>query len=930
MSSSGFKRGEGSQGKQTPRGGRGQGNGPPRGGGQGKGSQPGRGSGNVSYYKGGTHSPSENIRKIEDNIVATKKSLESLSLTDQITRRPGYGSLGRKVPLWANYFDIGEVDKIELHQYVAKIEPAETVTRRRRRIFSLLLEHPSLKKLPLATNYVDKLVSPRKIQIDGPIQLPYYEKEDEPQDSRKSYTITIEPNKVFPLSDLIKDLRAPNEIYLDKNEAIQAMNIVLAGVPNMSSENQPVGQSKHFKRSQDSGDRKLEPGLRAIKGFFHSVRPSTGRLLLNLNVSTAAFYQGGPLTELVNAVARHHNANPGNHRDVLLMENAIRKLRVSIHYLKRDGRDVTRVKTIFGLGKINGKAATVQQLEFSLDEGGVTRQINVQDYFRTRYNINIPANDIVVNVGSDARRVYIPVSLCTVVLGQVVRKKLEPAQTSEMIRTACSRPAENAEAIHRSGLPLMGITGPQSGDNLLSKFGFSVSPQMLAIHGRQLEKPIIKYGQGNEELKFPGSWNVGNHEFIKPGIKPGTALSIGCVWLKSANLSQPSPGEFLKALAARMRLHGISDDINCETDMVTPGRTREETRATLEKQIGELRDYNYTFGIIILPSQDAATYADIKYLADIKYGVTTLCIFPKSRRLNISEAYLDNLILKINLKLGGVNHGLVGQAAYSKDTIYVGIDVTHPTGTDGVQNAPSIAGVVANADNDLGQWPASMRIQESRKEMVTDLKDMLLERFRAWKPAGKPQNVMVYRDGVSESQYQAVLSEELPKIKEAVKELYGNTNAPKITVIVVGKRHHTRFYPAGEPYNVKNGNVNPGTVVDRSVTMERGFDFFMVAHTGIQGTSRPAHYAVIYDERRLAADDLQVLTYNLCYLFGRATKSVSIVPPAYYADILCERGRCYLYDVYHKGRSDAPEFNAATSPWGSGVHPNLANSMFYI
>jgi eukaryotic translation initiation factor 2C len=32
-----------------------------------------------------------------------------------------------------------------------------------------------------------------------------------------------------------------------------------------------------------------------------------------------------------------------------------------------------------------------------------------------------------------------------------------------------------------------------------------------------------------------------------------------------------------------------------------------------------------------------------------------------------------------------------------------------------------------------------------------------------------------------------------------------------------------------------------------------------------QGTSRPAHYHVLFDENGFSADSLQTLTYNLCY-----------------------------------------------------------------
>ena len=47
----------------------------------------------------------------------------------------------------------------------------------------------------------------------------------------------------------------------------------------------------------------------------------------------------------------------------------------------------------------------------------------------------------------------------------------------------------------------------------------------------------------------------------------------------------------------------------------------------------------------------------------------------------------------------------------------------------------------------------------------------------------------------------------------------------------------------------------------------------------------------MYDENKFSADSLQELTYRLCYIYGRATRAVSIVPPAYYADLVAARAR---------------------------------------
>lgn len=195
-------------------------------------------------------------------------------------------------------------------------------------------------------------------------------------------------------------------------------------------------------------------------------------------------------------------------------------------------------------------------------------------------------------------------------------------------------------------------------------------------------------------------------------------------------------------------------------------------------------------------------------------------------------------------------------------------------------------------------------------QMITDLKRLILDRLRLYQTkSGKlPRRVLLYRDGVSEvmllfiflvmlkvlkrsrrflqGQFNSVIREEMPLIKEAFNEFDSKYN-PKLTIVICGKRHHTRFYPTESIYGDKNGNPKPGTVVDRGITAIYDFDFYLQAHAGIQGTTRPTHYYVLHDEIGFTADSLQKLTNDICYMFGRATKGVSLASPAYYADLAC-------------------------------------------
>ena len=63
-------------------------------------------------------------------------------------------------------------------------------------------------------------------------------------------------------------------------------------------------------------------------------------------------------------------------------------------------------------------------------------------------------------------------------------------------------------------------------------------------------------------------------------------------------------------------------------------------------------------------------------------------------------------------------------------------------------------------------------------------------------------------------------------------------------------------------------------------------------------------------------------------LVSSATKAVSVCPPAYFADLLCDRARCYLYEEL-SGQRFTKEFDEKKS-WNGTIHPNLQNTMFYI
>lgn len=171
----------------------------------------------------------------------------------------------------------------------------------------------------------------------------------------------------------------------------------------------------------------------------------------------------------------------------------------------------------------------------------------------------------------------------------------------------------------------------------------------------------------------------------------------------------------------------------------------------------------------------------------------------------------------------------------------------------------------------------------------------MMERLLAWHEKAKrvanpevqkllPDQVLFYRDGVSESQYGMVLYEELPQIVRgcqlALKNLRANLanhipatwKEPDITLIVVTKRHHARFSQSQDVTLTQKDwedkkidfNLKCGTVADTRVVTPNHFSFYLQSHHSPLGSARNSHYVVLRDDMNYPADQLQNIVSPEC------------------------------------------------------------------
>ncbi|GBE83588.1 hypothetical protein SCP_0506430 [Sparassis crispa] len=914
-----------------------------RGGDRGRGARGGFGGPPAGVFNPTPNAPAVVDARLTDNsqeqLIASFRTLR-LQDTDLPTR-PGFGTLGIPIKLRTNFFPV-KVPKGPLFEYDVSIAPGVTIRRVKRRIFQLAEQLPDWIQAGMqgrvAHDFSSKLISIAKLPQPLTMKILFTDEDEDEQQNRpsKEYTLTFKYIQDIETQSLVSYLNGDKQYrQYDIMPVISALNLVLAAHPNRSTGGGVmVGRNKFFHFSQQFPPFPLGGALEAYRGFYSSVRPAHKQLMVNVNVCTTAFYVPGNLAE---RMQEFEAASFGARASAF-----VRGVRVKTTHL--------------GYTKTVKKLATVNANQHRFNAEGFG-EVTVAQYFQKKYRISLRFPNLpLVDVGGQKSNL-LPSECCVILEKQTFRGRLSDDHTAAMIRIACQPPNVNARDITGRGLTELGFA---AGPDPLAAFGISVGREMAVVPGRILPSPTIRYGEGTPRIDDRASWNLRDVKFASGAVLDKWAVLLVRDGNGGDQFNGPNDPELHRTVAgfaamctkSGMRVEAVPPHMYTAVNLPQ----KDSSDPVRGRAVGAIRDTLRALKskpkliLVVLSNGDRSVYAGLKHLCDVYLGVATVCVHAaKIRKDRGQPQYFANVALKVNMKMGGVNHALDQRNSNmvwlrQAPTMLVGMDVTHP-GFGTVKGTPSIAAVVASTENNFGQFPASMRIQESKKEMITDLAGMMIERIEAFQNSNRnvlPERIVVYRDGVSEGQFSIVVDEEMPEIKKAFTKFSTPKKqyTPKLTIVICGKRHHTRFFPTDAQNAAADGNPKPGTVVDRGITAVYEFDFFLQAHGGLQGTTKPTHYYVVHDEIGFSADQLQGLTNDVSFMFARATKAVSLVSPAYYADLACERGRCYIHSLLQgispsgttasSGTAEEDAMRKARSDWQNGVHSVLKETMFYI
>uniref|UniRef100_A0A915LY55 Uncharacterized protein n=1 Tax=Meloidogyne javanica TaxID=6303 RepID=A0A915LY55_MELJA len=490
--------------------------------------------------------------------------------------------------------------------------------------------------------------------------------------------------------------------------------------------------------------------------------------------------------------------------------------------------------------------------KFECEELG--RTVSVTEYYAAKYNYRVKFRSMpLIKIMPRERNLVLPIEVLKVSDKlQRLRRKLPDALQAMTNQYTSTPPRQRFSDIDQ----MARVECNFDQNPVMRAFEVAINTEFLEIGARVLNPPRCEFSKSFRDI-------MGIKAVEKPNLFGRPVNIIFDLVIVDRCISFDRYRAAWEALVQSCSNRGIT--VHPDPAGVTEFDTRHKDQ--LANLIGSRKQASTNWGqgvmpiIIVAMPDNRWIYQSFKGICELRFGMRSQMISQKTwnklqneagRGGPMSSAVARNIFLKINAKCGGVNCKIDANATEKwgtfvkkeSPTLFIGIDVTHPAPGDTL--SPSISALVGNIDLNATRFTATVRAQHHRTEWIEDMGEMFSERLVHFQKGSKlfhgtelrPSKIIVFRDGVSESQFEGVMEFEVSSIRRAIDKHFEGVQKPRLT-----------------------------------------------------GTSRPSHYFILMDENNFTADELETCSNNLCYLFARAPMPVSIPAPVYYAHLACFRAR---------------------------------------
>ncbi|KAI6220615.1 hypothetical protein M3Y99_01599800 [Aphelenchoides fujianensis] len=489
-----------------------------------------------------------------------------------------------------------------------------------------------------------------------------------------------------------------------------------------------------------------------------------------------------------------------------------------------------------------------------------------------------------------------------------------------------------------SNLRALGMTN----SNALSQAHIAIAEQAMEMAGHRFDAPDVQYADRKSVLDFvKGSWGTGKY------FRPASIRKWGIYNFRRAgdrggnDMRMQDLRTFHDAFLLFCQQKGVQiGRANDARDIVVSDGKREE-HAEIKTLMENAAAGGCQFVLYVTGKADISIHHTLKYFEQ-QTGIITQNVTAATARqcAGIGEApkrqILENVVNKTNMKNGGINYTVSMEGA-RKDLVehdlFIGVSSNvSGGGFEGHAKHPTVVGYAANDLKHSIEYSGNYIFQEPLRDekvkVIMKIVETAVTRFKENRGAF-PKRVFLYRNSSSEGSFDFVMRYEIPLVREVLKE-----TGAQLVFVVATRLHNVRLTPARPPAdpNAKNSerNLRVGTCVDTTITNPCIPEFFLLGHVGELGTAKVPRYDVLHNEPNIDMEDLQRITFHLCFGHQIVNRPTSLPTPIFVASEMAKRGRnVYNVAVSHfdasMGSSDVQQLTASLD---YAARPSIRNVRF--
>lgn len=840
---------------------------------------------------------------------------DQYKLPTEFTKRPGFNTTGKAVQVSLNAYKVNQYPTVKIFQYDVVIGSGAE-----KRVVQSKVWNSKARKDATGPAMIfdgNRLAWSSKDHGELRLMVDLDQEDGRPGRDSNKFRLHITKTRVLDVGIIQQYLEGRIQMDVTILEALGFLDHLLREGPSRDPNFITIKRSL-FKKKADRAD--LGNGVEVWRGIYQSMRLAEGKkMVVNLDVANTCFWKENTLIGAIVA-SGFRDAQDIAHQLRPIGENGSREANPTHRALQSKIKGMIVKANYPGnpfpnkewkIFRISTNNANEEKLEWKdpNTKQPTGEMLSVTQYFKRKYNKAL-TNPYVPLIEMTKKGVKYPMELLVVQPAQRYNTKLNEIQTANMIKFAVSPPAIRLAAINEGKNWLN-----WQQDQFLVNYGLRINGEAIKTNARILPPPGVKFGDKVEQPGTRGRWDLRGKRFLAGNPKELVSWGIG-VFPGRTKTDKAAIEKFALDFARAYRGHSGKVANKLPYIKMLPSDAAQAVEQ-LFTETGNSYKLRPQLLVFLVQDKQAFHYLRIKKSCDCRYGVVSQ-VLQIQQVLRGNPQYYSNVLMKVNAKLGGttsqiVSHQTSGFKGFLGPTMVIGADVSHAS--PGSQQA-SMAAITVSFDRFGGRYAAACETNGHRVEMISraNWKSMFLPIAKEWVKyvgnEGLPKQIYYIRDGVSEGQFAHVMNQEVPEIKNVINELGGGKWEGKITVIIASKRHHVRAFPRAGDKDAADakGNPLPGCLIERDVTTPNEFDFYLYSHIALQGTARPVHYTILYDEADHRPEAIQNMLYEHCYQYMRSTTSVSLHPAVYYAHLASNRAKSHENIPASSGPQGGPGF----------------------